>query len=238
MSRREIPTPESRISPALYEEMRSWLVANDPDAPRMIEWSANQCSPPESPERMAGEIIWIVLCAGRSAQSARTIEAKVWAAIHEGRPVVDAFGFRGKAAAIERAWKERASDFESLQAVIALNDPAKLVDWCGSLAWVGDDTKFQLAKNFGQDVCKPDRWLCRLSGLPDKPRAKAHERFEACMALCRLLAIASGDTIATVDSVLWLACNKGVLQVNPDAGPVRFSPGTITRAEVIPEASL
>ena len=234
----EIPAPESRIAPALYLELREWLLANDPDAARMVEWSAHRRSPPDSPEKMAAEIIWIVLCAGRSAQAARTIEQKVWTAIREGRPVVEAFGFRGKAAAIERAWAERANDFEALQAVLVLNDPARLVEWCGALPWIGDDTKFQLAKNFGQDVCKSDIWLCRLSGLPDKPRRPAAVRFEACMNLCRHLSKASGDSIATVDGVLWLACNKGVLQVDVKAGPVRFSPGTITRAEIIPESSV
>lgn len=234
----EIPAPESRVAPALYRELREWLLANDPDAPRIVEWSAHRRSPPASPEKMAGEIIWIVLCAGRSAQAARTIEAKVWAAIHGGRPVVEAFGFRGKAAAIERAWAERISDFDALQGVLALDDPTKLVEWCGELPWVGDDTKWQLAKNFGVDVPKPDIWLCRLSGLPDRPRRQVAVRFDACLKLCRLLSAASGDSIATVDSVLWLACNKGVLQVDADAGPVRFSPGTISRGEVIPESAL
>ncbi|CAB3754620.1 hypothetical protein [Paraburkholderia humisilvae] len=238
MLTREIPSPESRVAPALYLELRGWLLANDPDARRIVEWSAHRRSPPDSPEKMASEIIWIVLCAGRSAQAARTIEQKVWSAIHQQRPVVEVFGFRGKAAAIERAWAERIHDFEALQKVLALHEPAKLVDWCGNLPWVGEDTKFQLAKNFGVDVPKPDIWLCRLSGLPDRPRRNAAVRFEACMNLCRLLSVASEDSVATVDSVLWLACNKGILQVDADAGAVRFSPGTITRAEVIPESSV
>lgn len=43
---------------------------------------------------MSREIIWVILCAGRSAQSARTIEAKVLAAIDAGQPVVEVFGYR------------------------------------------------------------------------------------------------------------------------------------------------
>lgn len=219
-----VPLPEERVPVGLYAELRTWLLANDPDGPGMLEWSSRQVGAPETPEKMAGEIIWIILCAGRSAQAARTIEKKVWTAIREGRPVVEAFGYRAKAAAVERAWRERETDFAALNAVLATGNPERLVEWCGSLSFVGDDTQFQLAKNFGADVCKPDIWLCRLTGIPDRPRRNVKFRFPACMALCRPLAEGSGDRIATVDSLLWLACNKGILDVGPDAGPVRYLP--------------
>lgn len=171
---------------------------------------------------MAGEVIWVILCAGRHAQSARTIEKKVWAAIRDGHPVVEAFRYRAKAEAIERAWREREADFAALQAVLSTGGPERLVEWCGSRPFIGDDTQFQLARNFGADVCKPDIWLCRLTGIPDRPRRAVKFRFPACMALCGHLAQGTGDRIATVDSLLWLACNKGILVVGSDAGPVTY----------------
>lgn len=219
-----IPSPESRVPVGMYADLRAWLLENDPDGPGMLEWSSHQTGAPESPEKMAGEVIWIILCAGRSAQAARTIEKRVWAAIRGGRPVVEAFGYRAKAQAIERAWQERESDFAALQRVLATSSAEQLVRWCGSLPFVGDDTQFQLSKNFGADVCKPDIWLCRLTGIPDRPRRAVKFRFPACMALCRPLAEGTGDRIATVDSLLWLACNKGILVVGPDAGPVTCMP--------------
>lgn len=103
---------------------------------------------------MASQIIWIILCAGRSAQAARTIEKRVWKAIVAGKPVVEAFGYRTKAEAIERAWRERERDYAALCEVGNV-DPKALVAWCGSLPFVGATTQFQLAKNFGVDVCKP-----------------------------------------------------------------------------------
>lgn len=218
------PDPASRVSAAMYAEVRAWLIANDPDAQPLLDWSATTLTAPANPERMASEIIWIILCAGRSAQAARTIERKVWDAISEGRPVVEAFGYRAKAAAIERAWREREQDFDGLQKVVAEGGVDAMVAWCGSIPFIGDDTKFQLAKNFGADLTKPDRWLCRLAGIPDKPRRAVKYRFPLCMALCRPLADATGDRLAMVDSALWLACNKGVLTVDADAGPVLFDP--------------
>lgn len=227
-----VPAPESRVPVAMYAEVRAWLLENDPDAQEMLGWSNNDLQPPETPERMASEIIWIILCAGRSAQAARTIEKKVWGAIEEGRPVVQAFGYRAKAEAIERAWRERKTDFERLQQVLANGSVEALVQWCGALPFIGDDTQFQLAKNFGADLAKPDIWLCRLTGIPDKPRRAVRFRFPACMALARGLAQSSGDRIATVDSLLWLACNKGVLSVGADAGPVSFTPKQLTARSI------
>lgn len=231
-----IPPAETRVPAAMYAELRHWLLANDPDAGKMLSWSLATLLPPATPEKMAAEIIWIILCAGRSAQAARTIERKVWTAIESQRPVVEVFGYRAKAAAIERAWVEREKDFAAMQEAMKAGSPERLVEWCGSLPFIGDDTQFQLAKNFGADLCKPDIWLCRLTGIPDKPRRSVTVRFPACMALCRPLANATGDRIAAVDSMLWLACNKGVLAVDSNAGGVRFLPRAIKARSIFDAA--
>jgi hypothetical protein len=54
--------------------------------------------------------------------------------------------------------------------------------------------------------------------------------FPACQALCAGLAAATGDRSATVDSVLWLACNKQLLDI--DADGVRFVPRAGTRRSI------
>jgi len=71
------PPPQSRISVSLYADVRAWLLASGPDGHGMLEWSSREVGVPDSPERMAGEAIWVILCAGRNAQAARTIEKKV-----------------------------------------------------------------------------------------------------------------------------------------------------------------
>lgn len=221
-----VPRPEDRISIAMWRDVRAWMLANDEDAGRMLQWSLEERVKPPSPEAMASEIIWIILCAGKSAQAARTIEKKVWAAIDAGKPVMEAFGHRGRAAAIERCWSKRQSLYQELQAVI--DDEAALMAWCRALPWVGDITAFQLMKNFGVDCPKPDIWLCRLAGIPDRPAGKVERRFAACRELCRHLGEATGDSLAVVDSLLWLACNKGILTVSSHAGPVAFHPKVST----------
>ncbi|WP_247896808.1 hypothetical protein [Azospirillum argentinense] len=222
---------QPRVSPALYIEIRDWLLANDPDGPENYEW-AQTITPPQTAEHLAGDIIWIILCAGRSAQAARTLEKRVFAALRAGQPAVTAFGYRAKAVAIDRAWLERDADFAAFQAVHAKGDVDAILEWCGAIPFVGNITKFQLAKNVGFDVCKPDIWLARLAGLPEK--TPAARLFPACQSLCAGLAAATGDRIATVDSVLWLACNKQLMEI--DAAGVRFVPRAGARRSIFEAA--
>ncbi|NUB07098.1 hypothetical protein FW320_13045 [Azospirillum sp. Vi22] len=207
------------------------MLANDPDGPENYEW-AQGIVPPETAEHLAGDIIWIILCAGRSAQAARTLEKRVFAALHAGQPAVTAFGYRAKAAAIDRAWRERDADFAAFQAVHTTGDVDAMLEWCGAIPFVGAITRYQLAKNVGFDVCKPDIWLARLAGLPEK--TPATRLFPACQSMCAELAAATGDRIATVDSVLWLACNKQILEI--DAAGVRFVPRAGARRSIFEAA--
>lgn len=120
------------------------------------------------------------------------------------------------------------SDFAAFQAVLAAGDVDTMLEWCAGIPFVGAITKYQLAKNVGFDVCKPDIWLARLAGLPEKTPVK--RLFPACQALCAGLAAATGDRIATVDSVLWLACNKQLLDIT--AGGVSFVPRVGARRSI------
>ena len=74
---------QAALSVDLYVQIKEWLLNNDPDTPRMLEW-ASTVSAPTTAEALAGEIIWVQLCAGRSAQAARTIERKVRRALDGG----------------------------------------------------------------------------------------------------------------------------------------------------------
>jgi len=60
--------------------------------------------------------------------------------------------------------------------------------------YVGPITAYHLAKNIGIPVAKPDRHLARI--------AKA-EGYSDVQALCKDIAILSGDSVSIVDLVLW-----------------------------------
>lgn len=130
-------------------------------------------------------------------QIARKIRERVFDAVWHGQPVRQVFGHEGKAKAIETAWKDKEKLFKRSQ---ALTSSEEILEFCKSLPWIGDITKYHLAKNLGAPVAKPDRWLARV----------AAESGETVQGLCERLAIESGDKVVTVDSVIWRACNLGI----------------------------
>lgn len=174
------------------------------------EWAQN-VKPPETAEALACEYTWVVLNSGMKNSVARKIMDRVWPALVEGIPlygvgpacgVAKVFGHRAKAEAIERGWRDRACWLVSYREA-ARHDAPAVLEWCESLPWIGPITKCHLAKNLGVDCAKPDRWLVRLAAVDG----------ETVDGLCRRLAEASGDRIATVDVVLWRACAIGVVSV-------------------------
>lgn len=181
------------MNPSHYKSVRADVVAAGYE--RDIEWAQN-VEEPSTAEAFAGEAIWVILCSGMKEQVARIIQARVWAAIDEGGPVFSVFRHAGKAAAIERIWRDRAALFAAFQVA---DDK---VEWCRSLPWIGNITKWHLAKNLGVDCAKPDVHLARVAAHYSTTPA----------ALCAALAASSGDRVATVDCVIWRACNLGIIR--------------------------
>jgi hypothetical protein len=163
-------------------------------------WSQN-LKPPATPEALACEFTWVVLNSGMRNTTARKIMDRVWPQLVSGQRVIDVFRHVGKAGAITFVWGERNRLFDQF---LAAED---VIAFCRGLPWIGDITKYHLAKNLGADVAKPDRWLVRLAA------AEATTVDELCARLAR----DTGDRIATVDVVLWRACAIGVLSVQPHA---------------------
>ena len=145
--------PTAGLTPHLYLQVKQHLLQHDPDAQQILEWSQRELAPPVDADKLAAEVIWIILCAGRSAQAARTIETRVWKALRAGTPVVGAFRYRAKAEAIDRAWAQRHQDFQQLQQALPLG-PEAVIEWAGALPFVGAITRYQLAKNFGIQTVK------------------------------------------------------------------------------------
>lgn len=181
------------MTPARYAELRS-AVAEAGYASE-IDW-AQSVKAPATAEDFVGEVIWVILCSGMKEQVARIIQERVWAAINSGKPVKgNVLGKSGKAAAIDTIWRGRERFFRAFQ------QANNKVDFARSIPWIGDITKWHLAKNLGVDCAKPDVHLERVA---------AHYRTTTA-ALCSALATASGDRVATVDLVIWRSCNLGIL---------------------------
>ncbi len=182
------------MTPSRYQELRAAVIAAGYE--HDIDWAQN-VKAPATPDEFAAQVIWVILCSGMKEQIARIIESRVWAAINAGKPVKgNVLGKSGKADAIDSIYGDRVALFTKFQAA------TDKVEFGFSLPWIGGITKWHLAKNLGVDCAKPDIHLVRVA-----------EHYGTTPAdLCANLAAASGDRIATVDLVIWRACNLGILK--------------------------
>ncbi len=159
-----------------------------------IRWSEN-IKPPSDPAEFAAEAIFVICNSGMKNTVARMIYDRIMPLVVAGETAGGGFGHKGKVGAIDAIWRDRVA------LLAAYTAAADKVEWCRSLPWIGDITKYHLAKNFGAQVAKPDVHLQRL----------ADREGVTCQALCERLAVASGYKVATVDLLLWRACAEGVL---------------------------
>lgn len=186
-------TEAFRLTKPLFDDLVSRL-ATAGYADEDIQWSENVTAP-DNAEDFARETIWVICNSGMKNTVARLIYDRVIGALSSGRRVMEVFRHAGKAQAIERIWGDRATLHLGY---LAAED--KLA-FCRSLPWIGDITKFHLAKNFGLDVAKPDVHLQRLADLEGGSVA----------AMCERLAAETGFRVATVDLLVWRACAVGIL---------------------------
>lgn len=160
-----------------------------------IRWAQTLRAPEDE---FAREVIYVICNSGMKHTVARQIFGDVMVALWAGKPVAEAFGHAGKAAAIEKVWRERRQILIGF--VQTDGDEARLA-YCGTLPFIGDITKYHLAKNFGVDVAKPDVHLQRLA---DREGVTPQQ-------LCERLAKETGYRVATVDTLLWRACALGLI---------------------------
>lgn len=178
-----------------YRELRQIIGGSDFGGE--IEWSEN-IRPPASPEAFGREAIYIICNSGMRYTVARKIYDTLIPIVMRGGSASRTFGHKGKAEAIDWIWAERNRLYEEFMACETDDDA---LAYLLTLPWIGNITKYHLAKNLGVDCAKPDRWLVRLS-----------EHFGTdTHSLCRRLAEESGDRVATVDLVLWRAAERGLL---------------------------
>jgi len=159
-----------------------------------IEWAKN-IEPCKSCLKFAWEAIWTIICSGMKAQVARIIERRVYNAIYDVLPVYSAFKHKGKAAAIEYIWGNREGLFKEYYKA------EDKLEYLKTLPWIGDITKYHLAKNLGLDVIKPDRHLVRI----------AAQYNTTPLEMCQKLSRETGHKLALIDTVIWRAANLGFI---------------------------
>lgn len=160
-----------------------------------LEWAATLKPCPDAFHFFL-EYCFVVVNSGMKAQIAQGIFEKILKALNAGNLVASVFGHKAKAQAIQEAWRAQYSIFDHF----AVADD-KLA-YLEHLPWIGPITKYHLAKNLGLNVCKPDRHLVRISAQ----YKTTPEQF------CSDLSKRTGDSVPLVDTVIWRACNLGILK--------------------------
>ncbi len=178
-----------------------------------IDWAEN-LKAPACADDMAFELIWVICNSGMRFQIAQKIYAKVESALKSGKTADSAFGHKLKAKAMDGIWKYRDDLFKAFG---KLGTRDEKLAWCEKLPHIGPITKYHAAKNLGMNIAKPDRWLQRV----------ADESGEGVQEMCLRLSTESGDRVATVDLVIWRACNLGIFKLAPVAMTMRKKAGEV-----------
>lgn len=183
-----------------YREIRQAVI--DAGYGLDIEWSETVTAPSHC-IAFFREYAFVVCNSGMNHKTARKIYSRVMEALPNKIPVIQVFKHKGKAGALEYVWMEKERLFDEY--IEAEDKLAFLV----KLPWIGEITKYHLAKNFGLDLCKPDRHLMRIAECYDLTPE----------IVCKALSMASGDRVSTVDVVLWRAAAIGLIDTrNVEAG--------------------
>lgn len=150
---------------------------------------------PDTADEFMWQYIWVVISAGMKNQVARIIEQRIVGAYNDGSPIESAFRHKGKVKAIKGMIEEHDSIFDQYL------EAEDRLEFLSSLPYIGQVTKYHLAKNLGEDVVKPDRHLARI--------AKHYNTTP--IELCRGISQATGYRLGTVDLIIWRAANLGLI---------------------------
>ncbi len=136
------------------------------------------------------EYVYVVLNAGMKEQIARKIYEKFCKDLDP-----NVIGHVGKRTAIRAALENYTNWFEVIKS--AGNDEMK-IERLKDLPWIGDITKYHLARNIGIDCVKPDRHLLRLA---------EQFNFSSPLYMCLEIQKQTGARLGVIDVVLWRYCN-------------------------------
>ena len=172
----------------IYENIKKQLI--DKGYQKEIGWCAN-IPPLDKLDKMYffNEYCWVVINTGMKNQVAEKIFNNFWGDyLGTGTFNFEAIKHPQKHLAIKKIYDRLDFYFDQLK-----KSKNKLL-FLKSLPFIGDITKYHLARNLGLDYAKPDRHLVRISNLFE---------YDNVQTFCKEVADISGDKIGVVDIVFW-----------------------------------
>lgn len=142
-----------------------------------------------TPQKFLSQYAFVVLNAGMKNQVAEKMYERM---CKEG---IDTVHHMGKKKAIIYVSDNYVSIFEELK---NRHGDLRKIEFLKDLPWIGDITKYHLARNLGIDCAKPDRHLFRLA---------EKYGFENTHLMCDYINSKTGDRVGSIDLVLWRYIN-------------------------------
>ena len=133
------------------------------------------------------EYVWTVLNAGMREQAALSIFEKYMKTMD-----TNVIRHDGKRKAIEHVLDNCEMYYNQL-----LNSDNK-IEWFTTLPWIGNITKYHIARNLGIDAVKPDRHLVRLA---------EEFGYKNPLKMCEAVQKETNERLGVIDVVLWRYCN-------------------------------
>lgn len=176
---------------SFFQETLRWLIEDGYG--KEIDWQRS-IKPVESLQVFCDEATWVILNSGMKEQIARQIWNRIKMAWAEGKTTGSAFGHKGKVAAIDYIY---ANGLRLMKEYKAADNK---IEYLQTIPFIGKITCWHLAKNYGEDVVKPDRHLVRIANYykttPDD--------------LCEKLSKETGEKKCVIDIILWRGANLGI----------------------------
>jgi thermostable 8-oxoguanine DNA glycosylase len=156
-------------------------------------------------EQFFQQYVWCVLSAGCSNAACQSMYDDFFE-LNQNPMVIK---HNGKRLAIIKAINNHVIWFNEWKRLAEINQQ-QAIDYLGTLFFIGDITKYHLARNLGIDCAKPDRHLERLAieygfAKPRTTKSKIYDK--EVNEMCKYISDQRGDNIGIVDVVLWRYCN-------------------------------
>ena len=130
------------------------------------------------------------------------------------------YGNKLKVKAIKTIWDNREFYKNKFYELESVDDK---VEFLGSLPYIGNITKYHLARNLGLDFVKYDIWIQRLGvalyGTEDFVSKVNNTKLipeikQFCDIMFNKLKEETGEKVGFIDVVLWRSCQKGLIKID------------------------
>lgn len=176
-------------------------------------------------EEFAHEVFYVICVAGFKQDYAKATCNRIIKLI-EDKPdfdlndLNDIYGNKNKVKAVFDVWKNRNKYQESFYNLKTIDEK---VEYLGTLPFVGNITKYHLARNLGMNFVKYDIWIQRLGvalygdeNLVDKVNNSKllPEIKNVCDIMFEKIWEETLEKKGYIDVVLWRSCQKNLLIIN------------------------